>query len=118
MRATFSARYHGGLLIVVVTQFVTALRGRIHVLAALAAMAVSTAASGGAAAEAPKAIDATTLPATVQPAMLGRDTASPSPRRLWHRPPDPAAAGGSSVAYDRTASAAKVGTIRIHRAFG
>jgi len=63
------------------TQFVTAIRVRIRILAALAAMAVSTAASGGAAAEAPKAIDATTLPATVQPAMPWRLGATPIPLR-------------------------------------
>lgn len=66
---------------VVVTQFITAVRVRIHVLAALAAMAVSIAASGGAAAEAPKAIDTATRPATVQPAMPWRLGATPLPLR-------------------------------------
>lgn len=66
---------------VVVMQFITAVRVRIHVVAALAAMAMSTAANGGAAAEAPKAIDAATRPAAVQSAMPWRLGATPLPLR-------------------------------------
>src|SRR5215470_1586599 len=62
-------------------QFVTAVRVRSHVIAALAAMTVSAAASDGTAAELPKTIEATALLATAQPATAWRLGARPLPLR-------------------------------------
>ena len=63
-------------------QFVTAVRVWSHVIAAIAAMTVSAAASDGtAAAESPKAIEATALSPTAQPATAWRLGATPLPVR-------------------------------------
>lgn len=65
----------------VVTALVMAGRLRKHLPAVLATMAAFIAASGGAAAEAPKSVDAARPPANVQPAMTWRLGAIPLPLR-------------------------------------
>src|SRR5262245_2928143 len=62
-------------------QFVTAVKVRSHVMAALAAMTLSAAARDGTAAESPKTIEASALSATAEPATAWRLGATPLPLR-------------------------------------
>jgi hypothetical protein len=73
--------YFLSLLVSAVTALLTARRMRIHLPAALATMAAFAAASGDAAADAPKSIDAATPPGVVQAALPWRVGAIPLPLR-------------------------------------